>query len=75
MYEQEKSMFIQSNGTDENTNSKLKVEDKEMVVVEETAVVLTSSLNDDGTSLNMQRWITEENLSEGASLQRKRILN
>ncbi|XP_011494837.1 PREDICTED: ubiquitin carboxyl-terminal hydrolase 35 [Ceratosolen solmsi marchali] len=71
MYEQEKSSLMQSNSTDKTINTKLKVDDNEMVDTEEPIVALTSPLNNDGTSLSMYRWTTEENLSEGVSLQRK----
>ncbi|XP_003425049.1 ubiquitin carboxyl-terminal hydrolase 35 isoform X2 [Nasonia vitripennis] len=67
MYEQEKSALTQISNNDQ-TIIKTKVEDKEMVVVEEDSPSLNSPLNEDGKSGNMTRWTTEENLSEGEEL-------
>ena len=67
LYEQQKSVLDNS----DQIIKKSKVEDKEMADIEEITGASDSPLNDDGAAPNMVRWTTEENLSEGASLQRK----
>lgn len=72
LYEQEKSILLQNGNvvcSDQGISSS-KVEDKDMSSLEESSG-LASPMQDDGTSPNMTRWTTEENLSEGASLQWK----
>lgn len=74
MYEQEKSALSHSN-SDQSISVKSKADDKEMAEVDEAATAgPPNSPNDEGTTPHngeLSRWTTEENLSEGASLQRK----
>lgn len=71
MYEQEKSALTQNSNSVQSISTKAKIEDVEMTEVEEAAGGSNSPVNDDEMHGNMVRWTTEENLSEGAALERK----
>ncbi|KAJ8665182.1 hypothetical protein QAD02_006844 [Eretmocerus hayati] len=68
LYEQEKSTLTPKYNN--HIAKKVKTEDVEMVNAEEVSEPSHSPMQEEGTG-NMTRWTTEENLSEGASLQRK----
>ncbi|XP_058793188.1 ubiquitin carboxyl-terminal hydrolase 35 isoform X2 [Phymastichus coffea] len=71
MYEQEKSALTQNINSEQSINTKAKIEDVEMTEVEEAVGESNSPINDDEMHGKMVRWTTEENLSEGAGLERK----
>lgn len=72
LYEQEKSALIQSGSTDSSHGNKLKVKEEEikeeeMMETEDVTTESSSHMQEDGSTGNMTRWITEENLSEAES--------
>lgn len=72
LYEQEKSSILQNSSTESNQCNKSTVKEEAMDT-EDGTTESSSNLNEEGSTGNMTRWITEENLSEaeGSSLERK----